>query len=432
MCGLILAPGGYDVSYVMDRMSYRGKENRRGRVWWAGWCLGHVRLAIQDMSGESDQPLLSSTHATAFVGEIFNHNSYSELFFVDEVFNSDTDQIMQLDGFWSVVTVKTNGDVYAYTDYLGQKPLYYWEKYSMVCSEIVPMFELRPPPQLDRIYLANVIKFGYDYSGRTPYQGIIQIPPGTRLFIDGKTKQPRMTTYWDWSRVRSSGETLITRLARATQDRLIGERPIALLYSGGLDSSIVKYLLESMNAKVQLFSVDNDESEFQSGTTQIRLPEVTLNEAMEAMQVPVDLGSVLPQYQLAKALYQQGYNVCLSGDGADELFGGYRRQEEYDAQYSDVFCELPYYHLPRLDRIMMRWTVELRSPFLAPDVIKYALALPYKKRIGKNHLKEVFSGLIPKTILNRAKHPLKTKEVINGGIEYRKQLVQHFITQNGG
>jgi asparagine synthase (glutamine-hydrolysing) len=74
--------------------------------------------------------------------------------------------------------------------------------------------------------------------------------------------------------------------------------------------------------------------------------------------------------------------------------------------------ELPYYHLPKLDRTMMFSTIELRAPFLSPRVIAYALNLPYEKRNGVKHeLKEVFADLLPDDILDRDKHPLKTDAI---------------------
>ena len=131
---------------------------------------------------------------------------------------------------------------------------------------------------------------------------------------------------------------------------------------------------------------------------------------------------------MAQALRELGFYNVLTGDGADELFGGYTRAKEYDSQYSDVFCELPFYHLPKLDRTMMRSTVELRAPFLAPSVIKHGLNTPYEERNGeKKRLKSEFKDIVPKLILDRDKHPLKTDEIRNDPM--RQRQVNHSIWQ---
>ena len=115
---------------------------------------------------------------------------------------------------------------------------------------------------------------------------------------------------------------------------------------------------------------------------------------------------------MARKLRELGFYAVMTGDGADELFGGYRRAKEYDSQHSDTFAELPYYHLQKLDRTMMYSTIELRAPFLSPTIVKHALDTPYDKRNGeKKVLKETFANIVPTEILNREKHPLKTDKI---------------------
>ena len=116
----------------------------------------------------------------------------------------------------------------------------------------------------------------------------------------------------------------------------------------------------------------------------------------------------------------------MTGDGADELFGGYQRAKDYDSQASDVFCELPYYHLPRLDRVHMRSTTEIRSPFLAPSVVAFALRLPRSERVGKKILKEAFRGLVSDAIIDRPKHPLKGPEYLDSPLLHRVKLEEAF------
>ncbi len=145
----------------------------------------------------------------------------------------------------------------------------------------------------------------------------------------------------------------------------------------------------------------------------------------------MDLGSVLPQYALSCAIKREGYNVVLSGDGADELFGGYGRARIYDSQYSDIFHELVYYHLPRLDKLMMANTIELRCPFLSRDVIQGALSVNYKQRTEKQFLKKIFQDIVPRPILERKKEPLKIADLRGKDkMNYRLDLINLFRKEN--
>lgn len=439
MCGLILAPNNFPAEAVraaMADMGYRGADGFEGLVHFRGWYLGHVRLAIQSDEYTGQQPFLGGEEAMAFVGEIFSDQPEDY-----ELWNSLTgtcSQAMMLDGFWSVVRINETGYVTAFTDHLGIKPLYFWEEHGIICSEITPMFRLAPPPPLDHVYLANCVKFGYDTSGRTPWLGVRQVAPGTALRLNCRPgpMTHRTYSYWDWSRVPhanpNSPAAVRELLTRTILRWAFGsKRPVGLLLSGGLDSSIVYYTLREAGANVRPYYIDNGEEEFlptdDPNLTKLDTSDYpTLEEAARVMQAPLDLGSLLPQISLARALAKEGLHVAMSGDGADELFGGYRRAKIYDSQKSDVFCELPYYHLPRLDRCMMRSTVELRSPFLSPAVVATALRTPYQWRTSKQMLKIAFKGVVPEKILNREKHPLKSREVVTDPLAHRIKLTEAF------
>jgi asparagine synthase (glutamine-hydrolysing) len=137
----------------------------------------------------------------------------------------------------------------------------------------------------------------------------------------------------------------------------------------------------------------------------------------------------VPQCALSRSVGAQGIRVCLTGDGADEFFGGYGRSMRYDSQASDVFHELVAWHLPRLDRIMMRNLVEVRSPFLARRVAGIALGLPRTARYNKGILRSLFRADLPPGVADVSKRPLRTKRVEDDRESRSMELVRMF-TEN--
>jgi asparagine synthase (glutamine-hydrolysing) len=437
--------------YALKAMGYRGADGFQGMETRGGWVLGHVRLAIQTDADFGAQPFNHTDEAFAFVGEIFARDLHpltgldEESVLTQALRSPNLRDFMRLDGFWNIAEIRDNGSARVLTDHLGVKPVYYWAEQNIFCSEIQPMFQLAPAPEFDEIYLSNCIKFGYDYSGRTPWKGISQVAPGTAMIYDRCDDRFEPVTYWDWNKVSitrpdwplvEDASTALRRLlfeVTLTRASAVRHRTMRLLLSGGLDSSILYAILRENGLlnEVEVFSVENGESEFlPPGVT--LLPDVAtggtseLRDAAQIMQAPLDLGSLLPQVRLSDALASKHARVCMTGDGADELFGGYSRAKDYDSQASDVFCELPYYHLPRLDRVHMRNTTEIRSPFLAPSVVAFALRLPRHERTGKKILKEAFRGLVPDAIIDRPKHPLKGSTYLENPLAHRAQLAKVF------
>jgi asparagine synthase (glutamine-hydrolysing) len=445
MCGFVFVPRAeksfttieraHDVAaQILELMNYRGLSGRMKVVAEHDMVLGHVRLPIMNLSRAADQPMRVDDHLVAHVGEIFNyrdfeHDAISDTVVLAHMYDLGLHGFHVFDGFWgSVITTPAKGKAVVIVDYLAQKPVYWHSKFNVYASELRPLTILGVT--LNQHYLSNVLKWGYDPLGQTPYNEVIAIPPGNAIEIQLDSPQRRREQYWDWN-VIPTPLHLRSALTRAVGNRLLGDQPIAALVSGGLDSTIVYKLAEKAGSKITAFHVDNDEAHYAKQVCEnidtLTLDEVTEDEGMEAHQVPVDLGSVVPQLALSRAIARKGFHVVLSGDGADELFGGYRRAKEYDSQWSDTFTELPWYHLPRLDRIMMRNTIELRSPYLAPSVIKFALSLPHSKRTEKQYLRNEFSDLIPWAIRSRNKKPLRAPAFTANMEMYRRKLVTRFV-----
>jgi asparagine synthase (glutamine-hydrolysing) len=343
------------------------------------------------------------------------------------------DALEKFDGFWSIIAADEN-KVYAVTDFLAKKPLYIHRPTSSVSSEFKALCGL--PGQeyhIDELYFSSVAKWGYYVGSRTPYTEIYKIPPGTFFCFDLNTGE--CLDHGVYTSVSpKSPANLRNEIEKTVLNRMVSDVPVGLLLSGGLDSSIIYKLVERETHNFSVFHIENDEQEFFNALEipedipvyHLSLDTFDESEVLYYNESPVDLGSMLSQYAIADAVNKTGLRVALSGDGADELFGGYRRITDYDSQYSDVFEELVFYHLPRLDKLMSSKTIELRCPFLSKPVIESALGLPYSERINKKYLKDLFADILPKEILNRKKQPLKSSAFKEGGLQRRYALIKKF------
>lgn len=470
MCGILLAKRPSDER--IQSIAHRGIEHQV--VYKDDLCLVHHRLAIQTLDGDNwSQPIqIGEDRWLLFNGEIFNYNgdfdsdtAYLQNFFSSFDFSGVgmlqalyEPHIVSWDGFWAIVLVDTKKrEVFAFTDPLGKKCLYKNDK-GEVCSEIKGLYEKDEKLNLDESFFSGVVKFGYLPTNQTPYQNIKKLEPNRfyRWSLDHPIKVEVSDPYYNFDSfdINDGLETyedrmdwLWDRLEKSVKARLISKNyPTSLLLSGGLDSSIIAGLLLKLGANVDFYSISNGEDEeyvkacenywnvksnrlkydidIESEQGQKNLLEIykKWNES------PIDMGSVVPQYHLFDAI-KNGSNtrIVISGDGADELFGGYRRINEYDSQQSDVFHELTSYHLPRLDKLSMAHTLELRSPFLNHDIIRFALSLPFEERKNKKILKDTFKGLISDSVIERKKLPLKNQMIVDDQIAYRKKIVELFI-----
>jgi asparagine synthase (glutamine-hydrolysing) len=469
MCGILISKKELTNQERLNSISHRGIESKVMES--KNWFFCHHRLPIQTVDGDGwSQPIpLGDDKFLLFNGEIFNYPMEygSDVEYLKDLFKSPeikksswfssfyASKINSWDGFWAIVIYdEISEEVLCFTDPLGKKQLYYNEK-GEICSEIKGL--INEESTINYEFISAVKKFGYNHNNQTAYKGVYRILPNHIYSWDLKYPfyQDVVVEYNRDIKKKMdlpvSYEERITwlrdSLVNSTRKRLISKNyPISVLLSGGLDSTIITSILENIGAKVNYFTIKNDEDdEYVKECEKFFGINVTrLNYSMDLLfgsnsskiheiyqkwnESPIDLGSVIPQYWLFDAVKRQtGFRIVLSGDGADELFGGYRRINQYDSQMSDVFTELPYYHLPRLDKMSMAHTLELRNPFLNLDIVRFAISLPLEERTNKKILKDAFKGLIPQSIIDRSKLPLKNEHIKMNPDEYRDKAISFFL-----
>ena len=306
-----------------------------------------------------------------------------------------------------------------------------------LCSEVKG---LTREGLIDQQFISTVNKWGYNTDNRTIYEDVKRVMPNTIYnFSPGQSPILLINNYFDWNKNVPTDKSIYELLDKSVSDRLISKKyKVSTLFSGGLDSTIILYFLRKYGADVDVYSIDNDtdgehirfmekEWDLDLKFLDVDPNNISHEEKMKIYDINdsmIDLGSVIPQYYLFKDIKNK---IVLTGDGADELFGGYRRISEYDSQKSDTFEELPFYHLIRIDRMSMHFTIECRNPFLSHDIIKRALALPFSERTHKKILKDEFRGKIPDKIIDRKKNPLKIKKIRDNEKEYRRGLIEDYL-----
>jgi len=434
MCGIAIKYKDHTCS--ANKISHRGIYGKGKQ--FGDYLMTHYKLPLQTEPGdEFDQPIrLRNGNYLLFNGEIFN---------APKEFKNDVEYLVDFfskpnwlesiggaeynhwDGFWAICIV-THDKVYAFTDPLGKKQLYFRD--GCISSEMKPLLSNSnkdPRFDQDEVIATSV----------TPFHGVSRILPNRLYWFKGTQANRSSRELFDLRRP-SKDKDLVRMIHNSVEKRLINTLDQNTLFvSGGLDSTIILSHLHSLGVAddFQLLSVDNyKDSEFLSciesyfGYKVDVIPsepysEDQLRKAIKVYEYPLERGSLLQQFRLCSKV--KG-SVIYSGDGADELFSGYSRAQIHDSQNFDVFVELPYYHHLRLDRIPMHFTKELRSPFLDHEIVRFALNCPYEYRKGKKILKELYKGSIPDEIINREKSPLREESMIRDRNSYIEKIKTTF------
>jgi asparagine synthase (glutamine-hydrolysing) len=346
-------------------LRHRGPDGHALRF-QAGAGLGTERLRIVDLDPRADQPFASPDGQLwlACNGEIYNapelRRCYRDYPFVSR---SDVETILplyrdrglaglaELDGMFGLALWdRVERRLILARDRAGEKPLFYARLEGAVwfASEVQALLGVpRLPRDLDEVALAQFLALGYVLEPRTLFTAVRRVEAGTflRFSPDGEEERVR---YWDPAAMAHGSrpaEASVPRLRSlveaAVAKQVVADVPVGVFTSGGLDSSILAALAaRSLGAeRVHTYSArftahSYDESAWavrvagQLGTRHIEVPcdEPALLEAWTAvtdrLAEPLADPAVLPVYLLARAAREE-VKVVLSGEGADELFGGY-------------------------------------------------------------------------------------------------------------
>jgi asparagine synthase (glutamine-hydrolysing) len=351
---------------MCDAIVHRGPDSS-GYLVEQGMALGMRRLSIIDVAG-GKQPIYNEdgTLGVVFNGEIYNHRALrAELEQKGHHFasRSDTevlvhlyeeygaDMLLRLRGMFAfAIWDRSRRKLFVARDRVGMKPLSFMTTDGGIafCSEVRSLYavsrgELRISPAAVMQYLA----FGYVPDPNSIFDGVQKLPPGHYLEWT-KATGAVVKPYWCPPEVQSSvpdeqavvGE-IRTRLDAAVASHLESEVPLGAFLSGGLDSSTVVGLMTRHAAgRVKTFSIGFAESEFDESpaaravaeafgtdhTDLIVTPDVEqmFDSVSAIFDEPFADSSAIPTFLVAQ-LARQSVTVALSGDGGDELFGGYTR-----------------------------------------------------------------------------------------------------------
>lgn len=372
MCGIagIYHPDGLPPERsVLKRMvgllTHRGPDEE-GYFWDEQVHLGVRRLSVLDLEGGS-QPVLDEALGLAVVhnGEIYNYQALrQELEGLGHRFHtcSDTEVLLRAYREWGVGCVHRFRGMFAsaiwdgrrktlflFRDPMGIKPLYFAELPGgafLFASEIKALLSHPGVPRaMHPPALRNLFSYGFNTAPHTFFEGIMQVLPGHFLQVDSQNVSSKK--YWDIHLDRpvlqmpeqDLAQALRVRMEEAVRHALVADVPVGAYLSGGLDSSTVTGMYSRLSEgrvtslSIVLEGAEYQESqysreasacfqtrniEFSSRITPDEIPALVYH-----MEEPMATLLALPLFQLSRAAHEAGFKVVLSGDGSDEIFGGY-------------------------------------------------------------------------------------------------------------
>jgi asparagine synthase (glutamine-hydrolysing) len=468
MCGIAGILGVTDpeaaereVRAMIERIAHRGPNGIRVES-GPGWCVAHARLSIIDLEG-GWQPLHAAGSTTIGNGEIYNYVELTEEFGLGDKLatGSDFEPLLhlyalegekafeRLRGMYAFCLIGGDGRTWLVRDGFGIKPLYYRtdEQCLRFASEACALKGGRVLDTMEPAAANDLLTLGYALEEDWPVSRML--PGAVTEVVDRKVVSRSWQDPVPRSAIAASDEaSLLDRLDAVLEDSVTvhqrSEVPYGLFLSGGIDSTAIATLMARLNERpVTAFTCGFDAPEARDERAAAERVAKTLNldwrettfgeedfwriapQVARFLDDPTTDYACLPTYKLAEAA-KGTLTVVLSGEGGDELFGGYGRyrralrpawlggrpaEPQTDApflkdkgshpltrwrkwaeppnglsplqraQYADIVTWLPNDLLLKLDRMLMAHGLEGRTPFLDREVAAFAFNLPDRMKV---------------------------------------------------
>ena len=376
MCGII---GGTNKDWrykeAVDVLRHRGPDSQQIRH-FDDFHLGFARLAIIDLSRNADQPM-SHLHANVhivFNGEIYGYQELREnLISLGHNFRtqSDTEVLLNayvqwgeefvdhIDGmFATAIYDQREGVVKLFRDRSGIKPLYYYygDEQFAFASELKGITTLCHDITFehDKTALYDYLTYLYVPQPKTLYTNVFKLKPGHRLIYNVKESSIKeIKAYWSLNvdphpepvTLEFASEKLHALVKKSVSDQMIADVPVGFFLSGGIDSSLVVAESSVLNDNLSTFSIGFDDERYTEISYAKEVAEhfktkhhekILSSEASDKLirnlgawyDEPYADTSAMPTY-LVSQFAKENVTVVLTGDGGDELWGGYQRYQRY-------------------------------------------------------------------------------------------------------
>ena len=459
MCGIV---GIFNVREQSDALRQKALEmsrriRHRGPDWSGIWCggsavLAHERLSIVDPES-GGQPLLSpdGKQVLAVNGEIYNHQEIRRRYAgrYDFQTGSDCEVILALYRDKGPDFLEELSGIFAFALYDTEKDVF------LIARDPIGVIPLYIGYDADgTVYVASELKALEGQCER--YEPFL---PGHLYW----SKDPGMKRWYqrDWMSYEAvkdgpgSALTLRKALMDAVKRQLMSDVPYGVLLSGGLDSSVISAIAEKFSAmrieddsrtrawwpRLHSFAVglkgapDLDKARLVAehiGTVHHEI-NYTIQEGLDALRDVIyytetyDVTTIrasTPMYLLARVIKSMGIKMVLSGEGADEIFGGYLyfhkapSAREFHEETVRKIAKLHLYDCLRANKSLCAWGVEGRVPFLDKEFLDVAMRLNPEikmcpgKTVEKRIVREAFADLLPEEVAWRQ------KEQFSDGVGY--------------